>query len=106
MTDERLSHLFAEGTAPERDAAFAAQVAAGIGRARLRIRLLALALRAAAVLLFVGAAFLAARAVEPALTQLAETWPQFMGVPAPLVLGVLFIGLAFRARRYLGLRTA
>lgn len=101
MTDDRLSHLFAEGTAPERDAAFAARVGAEIGGLRLRRRLLALALRAAMVLLLAGAVFFTARAVGPALTQLAEGWPQFMGVPVPLVLGALFLTLALRARRYL-----
>lgn len=101
MSDRPLSDLFAEGTAPERDPAFALRVEAGIGRARLRIRLLELALRAIVVLTLSGALFAAVRAIKPVLGQSIEEWPQFMGVPVPVVLGVVVVGLALRARRYL-----
>jgi hypothetical protein len=109
MTDPQLSSLFADGTAPDHDPAFTAQVAAEIGRARLRTRLLALALQAAMVLTLAGALFVAGRLIEPALVQLAplvEQSPQFMGVPVPLVLGALLVGLALLARRRLRLRLA
>lgn len=106
MTDTQLSALFAEGTAPEDDAAFTARVAAEIGRARLRVRLLSLAFRAAVVLTLAGAVFVTSRLIEPALAQLAEATPRFMGAPLPLVLGILAIGLALRARRFLGRRLA
>ena len=42
------------------------------------------------------------RVIDPALTRIAESSPQFMGVPLPLVLGAL--GLAVRARRFVRLR--
>lgn len=101
MTDKQISDLFAEGTAPERDPAFALWVEAGIGRARLRVRLLALALRATVVLMLSGAVFVASRPIKPVLVQLVDGSPQFMGVPVPVVLGVLVAGLALCARRYL-----
>ena len=100
MTDERLAELFAEGTAPERDAAFASRVDAEIGRARLRLRLLALARRALVILTLAGTVFLTVRTIAPMLEGIAETSPQFMGVPLPLVLGALAVGLAVRARRF------
>ena len=94
MTDTQLSELFAEGTAPERDPAFAQRVAAEIGRTRLRMRFLALALRAAAMLMLFVVIFAASRLIEPVLAQLVEGVPQFMGVPVPMaVLGVLVAGL-------------
>ena len=101
MTDKQFSDLFAEGTAPESDPAFALCVAAGIGRARLRIRLRELALRATVVVMVSGAIFVAGRAIKPVLVQLVDGSPQFMGVPVPVVLGVLVAGLALCARRYL-----
>jgi hypothetical protein len=100
MTDPQLSHLFAEGTAPERDPAFAHSVAAGIGRARLGMRLRALALRASGVLALSGATFVAAGVIKPVLVQLVDGWSQFMGVPVPVVLGALTAGLALSAGRY------
>ena len=97
MTDEQLSDLFAEGTAPERDPAFTLAVTAEIGRARVRIGLLALALRVAAVLMLAVVLFVASRLIEPALAQLVEGLPRFMGVPVPVVLlGVICAGLALR----------
>src|SRR5262245_1689226 len=101
MTDQQLSELFAEGTAPERDPAFALQVAAGIGRARLRTRLLALGLRATVLLMVSVPIFVASRLIAPVLAQLVEGWPRFMGVPVPVVLGVLVAALALRPRLYL-----
>ena len=100
MTDDQLSDLFAEGTAPESDPAFARRVAAGIGQARLGARFVALALRTSVVLMLAGVAFAAAAVIKPVLAQLADGSPQFMGVPAPLVLGALAAGLAATARRY------
>ena len=100
MTDQQLSDLFIEGTAPDHDPAFALSVAAGIGRARLGCRLLALALPASAVLALSGAAFVAAGVIKPMLVQLLDGSSQFMGVPVPVVLGALAAGLALSARRY------
>jgi hypothetical protein len=105
LTDKQLSELFAEGTAPERDPAFALWVAAGIGRTRFRMRLLALAPRAAVMLMLAVAIFVASRLIEPVLAPLVEGLPQFMGVPVPMVvLGVLVAGLVLRARLYIPLR--
>lgn len=104
MTDKQLSDLFAEGTAPERDPAFALRVAAGISRARLRTRLLALALRASAILMLSVALFVVVRLIKPVLAELVEGVPQFMGVPVPMVLGVLAAGLVLCARFYIPLR--
>ena len=98
MTDKQLSELFAEGTAPERDPAFALWVAAGIGRTRLRMRFLALALRAAVMLMLSVAIFVASRLIEPVLAQLVEGAPQFMGVPVPLVVVGVLVAAAGAAR--------
>jgi hypothetical protein len=97
MTDEQLSDLFAEGTAPERDPDFTLAVTAGIGRARLRVRLLVLALRVAVMLMLAVVLFVASRLIEPALAQLVDGLPRFMGVPVPIVLlGLIVAGLALR----------
>jgi hypothetical protein len=104
MTDKQLSNLFAEGTAPEREPAFELWVAAGIGRRRLRMRFLALALRATVMLMLSVALFVAIRLVEPVLAQLVEGIPRFMGVPVPLVLGVLVAALVLRAQLHIPLR--
>lgn len=101
MTDQSLSDLFAEGTAPERDAAFMILVASEIGAVRLRRRLLALGLRIIAVLILSVPVFLASRLIAPVLAQLVEGWPRFMDVPVPVVLGVLVAILALRTRLYL-----
>lgn len=101
MTDRQLSEWFTEGTAPEHDAVFTLLVASGIGRARLRRRLLALGLRAVVVLMLSIPVFVASRLIGPVLAQLVEGWPLFMGVPVPVVLGVLVAGLALRSRLYL-----
>lgn len=108
MTDQQLSDLFAEGTAPERDPAFTLEVIAGIGRARLRMRLQALALRMTAMLLLAVVMFMASRLIEPMLAPLVEELPQlpqlpllprFMGVPVPgVLLGAIVAGLALRGR--------
>lgn len=103
MTDKTLADLFAEGTAPERDPAFALSVAAGIGRTRLRMRLLALALRATVMLMLSVAMFVAIRLSKPVLAQLVEGMPRFMGVPVPLVLGVLVAALVLRAQRHISI---
>lgn len=99
LTDQQLSELFAEGTAPERDPAFAEWVAAEIGRTRLRTRLLSIALRAAVMLMPLVAVFVASRMIGPMLAHAVEAAPQFMGVPVPMVaLGVLVTGFVLRAR--------
>ena len=106
MTDRQLSDLFAEGTAPERDPDFALRVAAGIGRARFGIQVRALALRGAVVLMLSGVIFVAAGVVRPVLVQLVDGAPQFMGVPVPVVLSALAVGLVLGARRYVFPRSA
>jgi hypothetical protein len=104
MTDERLATLFAEGSAPERDAAFACRVDAEIGGARRRLRLLVLAMRALVMLTLASTVFLTARTIEPMLEPIAESSPHFMGVPLPLVLCALAVGLAARVRRFVRVR--
>jgi hypothetical protein len=101
MTDQQLSDLFTEGTAPERDPAFTLLVASGIGRARLRRQLLALGLRVTALLILAVPMFVAIRLIALVLAQLVGGWPRFMGVPVPVVLGVLVAVLALRHRIYL-----
>jgi hypothetical protein len=103
VTDQHLSDLFTEGTAPELDPAFALQVAAAIGRARLRGRLLALGLRVTVLLVLSVPVFVASRLIAPVLARLVEGVPKFMGVPVPIVvLGVLVIGLVvLRARLHI-----
>ena len=101
MTDQPLSDLFTEGTAPERDLPFTLWVASGIGRARLRRRLLALGLRVTVLLMLSVPIFVASRLIAPLLAQLVEGWPRFMGVPLPVVLVVLVAALALRPRLYL-----
>jgi hypothetical protein len=98
MTDQPLSDVFTEGTAPERDPAFALRVASGIGRARLRRRLLALGLRVTVLLMLSVPMFVASRLITPVLAQLVEGWPRFMDVPVPVVLGVFVAVLALRHR--------
>jgi hypothetical protein len=104
MTDERLAELFAEGSAPERDAAFAGRIEAEIGREHLRMRMLAAALRMLAVLTIAGMIFVTIRVMEPALELIAESSPKIVGVPAPLVFGALAIGLFIYAFRRVSLR--
>ena len=104
MTDEHLTSLFAEGTAPERDTAFARRVDVRIERARLGLRLLAFAARALVILTLAVALFVTVRTLEPVLAQIAENSPQFMGVPVPLVLVVLAVGFAVLALRFVRLR--
>jgi hypothetical protein len=108
MTDQQLSDLFAEGSAPERDPAFMLEVIAEIGRARLRTRLQALALRMTVLLLLAVALFMASRLISPVLAQLVEglpqlpQFPQFMGVPVPgVLLGAIVAALALRGRLHL-----
>jgi hypothetical protein len=97
-TDPQLADLFAQGTAPEHDPAFAQRVASGIGRERLARWIGALALRAAAVLALADAVFVSAGVIRPLLALLFEGSAQFMGVPEPVVLGVLAAGLALSVR--------
>jgi hypothetical protein len=104
MTDEHLTSLFADGTAPERDAAFARRVDARIEGARRGRRLVAFTVRALVILTLAATAFVTIRALEPELQQIAESSPQFMGVPLPLVLGALGVGLAVHYRRFIRLR--
>ena len=74
---------------------------AGATGARLGWRFIALAVRALLVLTLAGAIFVTARVMEPALMLIAEGWPQFMGVPLPLVLGAFTVGLFVYARRFI-----
>src|SRR5262245_33498011 len=113
MTDEQvegeqLKELFASGTAPERDAAFASRVDARIASERRSLRLAALAVRALVILMSAAALFMIVRelrpAFEPMLEQFAESSPHFMGVPLPLVLGAVAVGLAVSAIRFVRLR--
>jgi uncharacterized membrane protein len=60
--------------------------------------------RAFAFLALAGAVFAIARLIEPVLAPIAETSPQFMGVPLPLALSALAAGLVVCARRFLFLR--
>ena len=103
MNDPGLADLFAEGTAPERDATFAEGVETRIGRARLAACVSALVARASVVLALVAAVYAASRAVTPAFARIAEISPKFMGVPVPLVLGAIIIGLLLRVKPYLRL---
>lgn len=100
LSGQELSDLFAQGTAPDADPAFERSVTARIGRARRIGRLAALALPATAVLVFSAAAFATATVVRPVLAPLVEGAPQFMGVPAPLVLAALAAVLALGALRH------
>jgi hypothetical protein len=104
MADEQLDKLFASGTAPERDATFARRVDARIASERRGIRLAALAVRVLVVLAFAAALFVTVRELEPVLQQIVGTSPQFMGVPLPLILVVLAVGVAVRALRFVRLR--
>jgi hypothetical protein len=104
MTEEHLTSLFAEGTAPERDTAFVHRVDAQIERARRGLRIPAFAVRALVILTLAAALFVAVRALEPELKLIAESSPQFMGVPMPLVLGALAVGLAVRTWLFVRLR--
>jgi hypothetical protein len=105
MTDEHLTSLFAEGTAPERDAEFARHVGARIASARRGPRLVALAIRTMVILTLAAATVVTARVLEPMLEPIAGgSSPHFMGVPLPLVLGALAVGLAVHLRRFVGLR--
>jgi hypothetical protein len=101
MTEERLAQLFADGTAPERDAAFDRRVDAQIERERRGLRLLAFAVRSLVIVALAAALFVTVRTLEPAI---AESSPQFMGVPLPLVLGALAVGLAVRTWLFVRLR--
>jgi hypothetical protein len=49
--------------------------------------------------------FVTLRALDPILTRLSESAPQFMGVPLPLVLGALAVAVIVHARRFLRFRT-
>jgi hypothetical protein len=100
LTDKQLSELFAEGTAPERDPAFAHWVAAGIGRTGFHMRVLALALRVAVMLMLAVVLLVASRLIERVLARLVEGVPQFMGVPVPMaMLGVLVAGVVLLRSR-------
>lgn len=92
MTDEQLVELFARGTAPERDAAFARRVDAEINRMRFARRLVR-AMHSLVLPALAGALFMAIRGIEPALARIAESSPRLMGVPLPLVVGVLSVAL-------------
>ena len=65
MTDDQLAELFADGTAPERDAAFARRVDARIEHARRGLRLVAFAVRALVILTLAAALFVTVRTLEP-----------------------------------------
>ena len=104
MTDEQLTELFADGTAPERDAVFAQRVDARIASERRGFRLAALAVRALVILMFAAVLFVTILELEPVLQAIAQSSPHFMGVPLPLILVVLAIGLAVHALRFVRLR--
>lgn len=104
MTDERLTSLFADGSAPERDTAFARGVDVRIERERRGLRLAVFAVRALMILMAAAALFVTVRVAEPELAQIAESSPQFMGVPLPLILVVLGVGFAVRAWLFVRLR--
>jgi hypothetical protein len=104
MTDKQLDELFASGTAPERDAAFAQRVDDRIASERRGFRLAALAVRALVILVLAATLFAIVRLLEPTLQQIVGASPQFMGVPLPLILVVLAIGLAARALQVVRLR--
>lgn len=104
MADDQLAELFASGTAPDRDAEFAERVDARIAGARRAARYRAHSIRALAMLALGAAAFVTLRLLEPALSWVAEISPEFMDVPAPLVLTVLAVGLSPRALRFLRVR--
>jgi hypothetical protein len=104
MADEQLTGLFAEGTAPERDAAFAQRVDARIVSVRRGARALALSVRVLVMLTLGAIAFATVRLAEPTLRQIAEISPEFMGVPVPLMLTVFGLGLLARLPRFIGLR--
>ena len=104
MADDQLAELFASGTAPERDAVFAQRVDARIASERRGARFLAFAIRALVIVTLAAAMFVTIRALEPTLQQIAESSPQFMGVPVPLILVALAVGLAVRAMRFVRLR--
>ncbi|MGP1609658.1 MAG: hypothetical protein ACTS5G_03045 [Burkholderiales bacterium] len=98
MNDKQLANLFAGGSAPERDPAFALRVTAEIGRTRRRMRFLGLATRVAVMLISAAVAFLVIRLIESPLAQLLLGVPQFMGVPLPMVLFLFIAALLLRAR--------
>ena len=104
MTDEHLTRLFAEGTAPERDPAFAQRVDARIAFERRGRRLRTLLIRILVMLMLAATAFVAVRVLEPTLQQIAENSPEFMGVPLPEVLGALAVGVAVHFRGFVRLR--
>ena len=104
MTDEQLTELFADGTAPERDAVFAQRVDARIASERRGLRLVALAVRVLAILMLAATLFVIVRELEPTLQQIVGASPQFMGVPLPLILVVLAVGFAVRSLRFVRLR--
>ena len=103
MTDEQLAKLFTEGTAPERDEAFVGRTAAQIGFERLASRFLSLALPALIFVMLLTVIFVAVRTIEPLLAPIAQSSPQFMGVPVPLALGALALGLVAYAWRFVRL---
>ncbi len=70
-----------------------------IGRARRLARFAALVRRAFTVLMLCASTAVAAAVIRPALVQLSQGAPQFMGVPAPMVVVVLIGLLALSARR-------
>jgi hypothetical protein len=104
MADDQLDELFASGTAPERDTAFARRVDVQIASERRGLRLAALAVRALVILAVAATLFVTVRELEPTLQQIVGTSPQFMGVPLPLILVVLAVGLAVRALQFVRLR--
>src|SRR5690606_11879558 len=104
MTGEHLTSLFAEGTTPARDAVFTRRVDARIASERRGRRLPAPAARAAVGLSPAATLFVTVRVLDPALKWIAENSPQCMGVPLPLVLAVLAVGVGLHLRRLVRLR--
>jgi hypothetical protein len=104
MTDDHLTKLFAEGTAPARDATFVRRIDAQIAAARRALRVQAFTIRAVLLATLAATMFVMVRALEWALDQISASTPQIMGVPLPLVLAALIVGLVVRSRSFGRLR--
>jgi hypothetical protein len=56
------------------------------------------------ILTLAATAFVTVSVLKPTLQQIAGNSPQFMGVPVPLVVVVLAVGLTVRTLRFVRLR--
>lgn len=98
MTDDQIAALFAQGSTPERDRAFAERVAKNVARLGWLERLMTAA-RAAALFAVAVALFFGLRALEPIAAPVLAWTPELMGVPAPLVLAAIAVAVTIQARR-------